>query len=512
MKHFLRAFFLLTLVGYSYFVNGQTGSCAVTDLLVQNVRPVDGQPCTYIFDVAFTMSSNSTKYVYLQSYIRTPAADNYPDYFDCVNGTTTDRGTVDPPTFDDIDRIPFLNILIDNTGDEPVFSPAYPADPTGLPIRGVEFSAGPGTILSDVDTFRLANGDIRFNLFNLRVTVPSPQCVNNTVQPFVIVTDFFGTNANNPTVIQCVSCEVEFAVGFFTTQAAATCSTGALTVTLTSNTTASLEGVFNLYVDVNGNRLYTPGIDVPIPIPGDDSTFDLSGVGDTYPITATVPAQYRDYNVLIVTRLTSTSTGFGAGASSGTILLTCGAGGAFLPVQFKSFVAARKNQNVDLVWETASESNNRGFYVQRNTGNGWKDLGFVSSKASDGNSVSDLAYSYTDLNNTSKGVTQYRILQVDIDGKAKLSEVRQVRGLAQAGKVTIYPNPSADGKVNVVFEDSKATWNVSVADMNGRTIKQYKGVSNSVLVDNLTPGMYMIRIVDIQTGAQSNEKVIINNR
>ncbi|HEY1113079.1 MAG TPA: T9SS type A sorting domain-containing protein [Chitinophagaceae bacterium] len=506
MKPLLRTLLLLTAVGYSYVINAQTGSCTVTDLLVQNIRPSGDDPCTFTFDVAFTMTSNSSKYVYLQSYIRTGAdggpGDSYPDYFDCVNGTTSERGTVDPPTFSDLNRIPFLNILIDNSGDDPVFATTYPADPTGLPIRGVVFTGTP----SSVDTFRLANGDVRFNLYGLQAQVPAPLCVNGTVQPFVIVTDFFGTNANNPNVIQCVSCEVTFAAAFFSTQFVANCTSGDLTVTLTSNSSEAFSGTWQLFVDVNDNRLYTPGIDVPLNAAPID--FDLTGLSSTAVFSVVVPAQYRGYNVILITEI---ETGFGEGASSGMLLLTCGTGSAPLPVKFKAFNANRRNADVLLSWETASEDNNRGFYVQRNNGSGWSDLGFVASKALEGTSTGDLSYNYTDLNNTSKGVTQYRIRQVDIDGKAKLSEIRQVRGLAQAGKVTVYPNPSATGKVNVVFDDSKAIWNVSVADMNGRILKQFKGVTSSVLVDNLLPGMYMIRIVDTQTGVQTAEKVIINN-
>lgn len=505
MKPLLRTLLLLTAVGYSYVVNAQTGSCTVTDLIVQNIRPSGDDPCTFTFDVAFTMASNSTKYVYLQSYIRTTTTDNYPDYFDCVNGSTSNRGTVDPPTFSDINRIPFLNILIDNSGTDPVFSTTYPADPTGLPITGVVFP-GPMATPSSVDTFRLANGDVRFNLYGLQVEVPASLCVNGTVQPFLIISDFFGTNANNPNVIQCVSCEVPFAAAFFTTQFVADCPNGAVTVTLTSNSPEPFTGTWQLFVDVNENRLYTPGVDVPLNAAPID--FGLNGLGTSTSFAVTVPAPYRNFNVILITQI---ETGFGAGASSGMILLTCGQGSAPLPVKFKSFNANRRNADVLLTWETASEDNNRGFYVQRNNGSGWKDLGFVASKAPDGNSTGDLSYNYTDANNTSKGVTQYRIMQLDIDGKSKMSEIRQVRGLTQSGKVTLYPNPSGDGKVNVVFDDSKAIWNVSVADMNGRIIKQFKGVTNSVVVDNLLPGMYMVRIVDTQTGAQTAEKVIINN-
>jgi hypothetical protein len=49
-----------------------------------------------------------------------------------------------------------------------------------------------------------------------------------------------------------------------------------------------------------------------------------------------------------------------------------------------------------LHWQTATEQNNKGFYVQRNTGNGWKDLALVFSAAADGNSSTGNSYAFTD--------------------------------------------------------------------------------------------------------------------
>ena len=42
-----------------------------------------------------------------------------------------------------------------------------------------------------------------------------------------------------------------------------------------------------------------------------------------------------------------------------------------LPVSFKSFNAARNRSSVSLKWETASEQNNSGFAIERNTKGAW---------------------------------------------------------------------------------------------------------------------------------------------
>ena len=184
-----------------------------------------------------------------------------------------------------------------------------------------------------------------------------------------------------------------------------------------------------------------------------------------------------------------------------------------LPVSFSSFTVQRSNAStVKLSWQTATEINNRGFAVERNTNGVWEQIAFIASQASAGNSSSLLNYSYTDAN-SAKGISQYRIQQIDIDNKSSYTEIRVVRGIDQPGKIIVYPNPSSDGKVNIVFEDMVAIRDVSLIDMNGRTVKQWNGVSNNNLqIENLVPGFYSLRVVVRETGVQTVEKIVINNR
>jgi hypothetical protein len=187
---------------------------------------------------------------------------------------------------------------------------------------------------------------------------------------------------------------------------------------------------------------------------------------------------------------------------------------AVLPVSLRSFTAARNNSTILLKWETVTEENSRGFYIERNLGNNtWQTLGFVSTKAIHGNSNSLLNYEYSDISNNAKGVSQYRLRQVDIDGKHAYSPIRAVRAGSQKGKTIIYPNPSNDGRVNVVFADVNTIRDVSLMDMNGRVMKQWKGVANNnIQIDNLTAGFYTIRIIDTDTGEQTVEKIVVKKR
>lgn len=184
-----------------------------------------------------------------------------------------------------------------------------------------------------------------------------------------------------------------------------------------------------------------------------------------------------------------------------------------LPVNFKSFTAVRNRSNVLLKWETTTEQNCSGYALERNTGNsGWQQIAFIPTQAPGGNSNDLLTYQYNDLN-TAKGVTQYRVKQSDNDGKSRLSDIRSVRGDGQIGKTIVYPNPSNDGKVNILFEEANVTRDVAVMDMSGRIVKQWRGITNNnITIDNLVPGMYSIRIVAVETGEQAVEKVVVNKR
>jgi hypothetical protein len=181
-----------------------------------------------------------------------------------------------------------------------------------------------------------------------------------------------------------------------------------------------------------------------------------------------------------------------------------------LPVKFSSFNATRSTaSSVSVTWTTASEQNSKGFYVQKNVAGVWTNVAYVPSQAQDGNSTSALNYSYTDMN-SDKGITQYRIQQVDLDGKFAYTDIRAIRGEGAVGKVVLYPNPSSDGKVNVVFEDNTAIRDVIVNDMQGKVVRSFRGISNNILViEKLTTGFYTIKVTNRTTNAASVHKVVI---
>lgn len=182
-----------------------------------------------------------------------------------------------------------------------------------------------------------------------------------------------------------------------------------------------------------------------------------------------------------------------------------------LPVNLYGFTAKRDGATARLDWITTYEQLNQGFRVQRKTGNeDFENVGFLPSLAPDGNSQINLSYRFIDPN-TSKGITQYRIVQTDLQEKVRVSEIRSVTGMGQANnKVIVFPNPSSNGKINIVFDDSRAGKDIIINEFTGRIVKSWKQASgNTVVAENLLPGIYTVKIQDRGTSETNILKFII---
>ena len=92
----------------------------------------------------------------------------------------------------------------------------------------------------------------------------------------------------------------------------------------------------------------------------------------------------------------------------------------------------------------------------------------------------------------------------------KYTDIRAVRGEGQTSKLIVYPNPSVNGNLNVVFEDNNSLRDVLINDIQGKIIRQYKQVSgNILLIEKLTSGFYTIKVTNRNTAAVSVQKVVV---
>ena len=119
-----------------------------------------------------------------------------------------------------------------------------------------------------------------------------------------------------------------------------------------------------------------------------------------------------------------------------------------LPIQLASFKAvALAGGGVTLKWTTVGETNNYGFYVQRNG----VDLTFI---AGHGTTLDQHSYSFSD--SPVPGQFKYGLKQVDLDGTATLSEtiLMDVATIAKFALNQNYPNPF-NPSTQIAFSISK---------------------------------------------------------
>jgi len=175
-----------------------------------------------------------------------------------------------------------------------------------------------------------------------------------------------------------------------------------------------------------------------------------------------------------------------------------------LPVEMAGFDAVQNGSSVELTWQTASETNNAGFTVQRETESGWTSLDFVESKVSGGTTTETTSYRYTVDQELDPGTHRFRLQQKDLDGSTSLSDVVTV-DLGLDAAVTLRgpaPNPTT-GTATLGFgvkETAEVT--ISVYNVLGQRVKTlYQGTPQAdqvrdVTVDasSLSSGVYFVRL------------------
>jgi hypothetical protein len=90
-----------------------------------------------------------------------------------------------------------------------------------------------------------------------------------------------------------------------------------------------------------------------------------------------------------------------------------------IPVELSSFDVEQRGNAALIKWTTATELNNKGFEIQKNNSDKWVTIGFVEGK---GTTTERATYTFTDRN-PGNGITDYRLKQIDFNGKFQYSKV-----------------------------------------------------------------------------------------
>jgi hypothetical protein len=182
-----------------------------------------------------------------------------------------------------------------------------------------------------------------------------------------------------------------------------------------------------------------------------------------------------------------------------------------LPVSLLSFSGIAVKNNAQLSWSTASEKNNKGFYVERSAdGKHFTTIAFVAGK---GNTATISNYTYTDVNAFGNGTNRwlYRLRQTDYNGASANSGTISVAGKEIAG-ITITPNPFENNLV-ISLNGYIGAATVRITDMLGHEVKAHvlQAGQNPVEIEthDLANGVYF---VNIQAGTELHRYKVVKSR
>ncbi len=175
-----------------------------------------------------------------------------------------------------------------------------------------------------------------------------------------------------------------------------------------------------------------------------------------------------------------------------------------LPLKFLSFDGVLQNNEAQLQWITASETNNKGFEVEKSIdGQNFAAIGFVNSNgATKGGNYTFADYKLVTGNN------YYRLKQEDLDGKFNYSSVINL----QFNKLdwSVLGNPSNNEWMQLQL-DKQHNVSIQIVSLSGDVIQTInKGILSqgtySIPLDlsQAVAGMYMVKLmIDGQASSKS---------
>jgi hypothetical protein len=174
-----------------------------------------------------------------------------------------------------------------------------------------------------------------------------------------------------------------------------------------------------------------------------------------------------------------------------------------LPVELTKFTAQANSKTVLLQWETASETNNKGFDIELSVNaKNWKSIGW---KAGNGTTQSTSRYAF-EHDAAANGTHYYRLRQVDLDGSAKYTKVVSVTSGDATKNIKAYPTTFQDALTVETTTDELGL--VQVFNATGQVV--FSKNSNSSIevlqLGHLASGVYFLNINS--NGQPINQKIM----
>jgi hypothetical protein len=169
-----------------------------------------------------------------------------------------------------------------------------------------------------------------------------------------------------------------------------------------------------------------------------------------------------------------------------------------VPVELAAFSATRDNNDVVLTWFTATETNNRGFEVQRKSTGVFEEIAFVEGN---GTTTETMNYLFRD-SDVPSGTYTYRLKQMDFDGSFSYSDEVEIEQPAVFYLAQNYPNPF-NPSTNIKYSiPSDGNVSLRIYDVLGNEVSslvdEFKQAGTfDVTFDgtNLSSGVYYYRLI-----------------
>ncbi len=172
-------------------------------------------------------------------------------------------------------------------------------------------------------------------------------------------------------------------------------------------------------------------------------------------------------------------------------------------------VSQLRNNKITLHWQTASETNNRGFESEHSTeGNYWRNIDFVK-----GNGTSYKLNKYQFIHELPvSGMNYYRLKQLDYGGNFEYSEIRSVNfENDNIPFIQIFPNPIKEDLLNVnIGIELKQEADIRIYDLTGKIWLHQPtfNTENQLNINELFNGIYIVETV--ANGQMIRQKLIKN--
>ena len=216
------------------------------------------------------------------------------------------------------------------------------------------------------------------------------------------------------------------------------------------------------------------------------SSTSWGGVETVAPVSAITGPNFGTTGYAIEGTFSSGFSGFGLGDP----------GNVPLPVEWISFSGKQVSNNVELNWQTGTETNNDYFVVERLEPSGeYIALGKTPAKVL-ATSLNDYAF---EDRNPQEGINTYRLKQIDKDGRFEYSKTADVF-FETMTMVRVHPNPFSDRIHLQIMLESANDAKFQLFTIAGKKVMEAsfefeRMLEQKIEIENLPDGVYFYEVI-----------------